>query len=112
MADYQIKFMFADATTMEETFDSTVTVMDAKQRMISNWPEGKDPVSGAEDLKLIFGGKVLDNEKSFEELKVVKGSQVIMHCQPRPPQQVREEKVLALPPPGQLGDQSRCCTIL
>mmetsp|Transcript_43543 Transcript_43543/g.102313 ORF Transcript_43543/g.102313 Transcript_43543/m.102313 type:complete len:113 (-) Transcript_43543:93-431(-) len=112
MAEYQIKFMFADATTMDESFDAGVTVLDAKQRMIANWPEGKEPVTGPEDLKLIHGGKVLDSEKSFEELKVLKGTQVIMHCQPRPPQQVKEEKVMTLPPPGQLGDQSRCCTIL
>lgn len=41
MAEYQIKFMFADATTMDESFDAGVTVLDAKQRMIANWPEGR-----------------------------------------------------------------------
>ena len=27
---------------------------------------GKDPVAGPEDLKMIHGGKVLDNTKTFE----------------------------------------------
>ena len=30
------------------------------------WGAGKDPVAGPEDLKMIHGGKVLDNTKTFE----------------------------------------------
>jgi len=33
---------------------------------IFGWGAGKDPVAGPEDLKMIHGGKVLDNTKTFE----------------------------------------------
>mmetsp|Transcript_16093 Transcript_16093/g.32218 ORF Transcript_16093/g.32218 Transcript_16093/m.32218 type:complete len:112 (+) Transcript_16093:163-498(+) len=111
MSSYNVKFMFADASTIEENFESGVTILDAKQKLIANWPSGKEPVTGPDDLKLIYGGKVLDNLKSFEEIRIPSRNQVIMHCQPRPPQPPSTEKLYTLPPPNPL-DQSRCCTIL
>ncbi|KAJ1487435.1 hypothetical protein T484DRAFT_1786563 [Baffinella frigidus] len=85
MAVYTIKFMFADATTVSETFDTGSNIHDAKLKIIAAWPAGKDPVAGPEDLKMIHGGKVLDNLKTFEDYKVPQRQQVIMHLQPTPP---------------------------
>eukprot|EP00960_Hanusia_phi_P052872 761709-Hanusia_phi.AAC.1 len=56
--EYQIKFLFADASTMEKTFNSNITVAEAKTQLIEAWPA---------------------------ELKVPMNQQVIMHLQPKPP---------------------------
>ena len=42
MAQYTVKFLFADATAIEESFPADVTVHDAKQKLISSWPQGND----------------------------------------------------------------------
>ena len=38
---YMVKFLFADASFIEESFAADITVNDAKQKLISNWPAGK-----------------------------------------------------------------------
>jgi hypothetical protein len=38
---YMVKFLFADASFLEESFAADVTVNDAKQKLISIWPAGK-----------------------------------------------------------------------
>jgi len=43
MAVYTIKFMFADATTVSETFDAGSNIHDAKLKIITAWPAGADP---------------------------------------------------------------------
>mmetsp|Transcript_2544 Transcript_2544/g.8357 ORF Transcript_2544/g.8357 Transcript_2544/m.8357 type:complete len:121 (+) Transcript_2544:412-774(+) len=43
----------------------------------------RDPVSGPDDLKLIYNGKILENNKTFEDYKVPLNNQIIMHIQPR-----------------------------
>mmetsp|Transcript_31864 Transcript_31864/g.75073 ORF Transcript_31864/g.75073 Transcript_31864/m.75073 type:complete len:116 (-) Transcript_31864:170-517(-) len=112
---YRIKFMFADAVTMEEEFGDGITILACKQALIMKWPAEKDKVGGPEDLKVIYSGKVLDNDKTFEDYKVPRGSQVIMHIQPRPPQAQPEKKAEAAPPatkpPAAGGSLNRCCTI-
>lgn len=40
---YNVKFMFADATVIEEEFAGGVTVIDAKLKLIGSWPEGEAP---------------------------------------------------------------------
>jgi hypothetical protein len=40
-AEYKVKFFFADATTIEETFSPQVTVAEAKSKLIASWPEGE-----------------------------------------------------------------------
>jgi len=66
MSEFLIKFLFADASTMEETFGPEATVGEAKMKLISNWPAGKDPVSTPDDLRMIYAGKVLENAKTFQ----------------------------------------------
>ena len=39
-ANFKVKFFFADATTIEETFPPQVTVAEAKSKLIASWPEG------------------------------------------------------------------------
>lgn len=38
---YTIKYMFADAVTMELEFEEGLTVLDAKAKLIQAWPSGK-----------------------------------------------------------------------
>ena len=38
--DFRVKFFFADAQTIEETFPPSTTVADAKNKLIASWPEG------------------------------------------------------------------------
>jgi hypothetical protein len=40
MADYKVKFLFADAVTIEQEFPGGVVVRDAKSTLIANWPAG------------------------------------------------------------------------
>mmetsp|Transcript_32527 Transcript_32527/g.73116 ORF Transcript_32527/g.73116 Transcript_32527/m.73116 type:complete len:99 (+) Transcript_32527:188-484(+) len=80
---YEIKFMFADAKTIEESFEAGSNIQSAKAKLVSNWPADRDPVSGPDDLKLIYNGKILESNKSFEDYKVPLNNQVIMHIQPR-----------------------------
>lgn len=107
-ADFKVKFFFADATTIEETFPPQVTVAEAKSKLIAAWPEGKEKINGVDELKMIFSGKLLDNTKTFAEMKVPAGTQVIMHLQPTPP----SAKIQVTPPPPKPAEVSRCCVIL
>jgi hypothetical protein len=95
---YMVKFLFADASFIEESFAADITVNDAKQKLISIWPagkkqttvvtlqilksflshlfvsisdcygliSGKDPITGPDDVRMIYAGKVLENTKSFQ----------------------------------------------
>jgi hypothetical protein len=38
---YMVKFLFADASFLEESFTADVTVNEAKQKLISIWPAGE-----------------------------------------------------------------------
>ena len=40
MTDYKVKFLFADAVTIEQEFPGGVVVRDAKSTLIANWPAG------------------------------------------------------------------------
>lgn len=104
---YMVKFLFADASFLEESFTADVSVNDAKQKLISIWPAGKDPISSPDDVRMIYAGKVLENTKSFQDYKVPLGSKVNMHLQPR--MFVKTENA---PPPDKPMEQTRCCTIL
>ena len=42
-ANFKIKFMFADAFTIEEEFPPPTTVAEAKTKLISSWPAGWAP---------------------------------------------------------------------
>jgi len=108
MAQYRVKFFFADAVTMEETFPAQVTVAEAKSALLGKWPAEKEKITGIDELKMIYGGKLLDNAKSFAELQIPTNNQVIMHLQPTPP----SAKIAVTAPPPKPAEQSRCCIIL
>ena len=36
--EFRIKFLFADAQTIEETFPAQTTVAEAKTKLIASWP--------------------------------------------------------------------------
>mmetsp|Transcript_69846 Transcript_69846/g.145644 ORF Transcript_69846/g.145644 Transcript_69846/m.145644 type:complete len:115 (+) Transcript_69846:313-657(+) len=110
--NYIIKFLFADGVSMEQEFEGTLTVVDCKKQLIAKWPEGKEPVEGPDDLKMIHAGKVLENEKTFEDYRVTRGSQVIMHLQNRPAQVQPEKKPDASTTSKKApGGSCQCCTV-
>mmetsp|Transcript_41367 Transcript_41367/g.80831 ORF Transcript_41367/g.80831 Transcript_41367/m.80831 type:complete len:112 (+) Transcript_41367:39-374(+) len=111
MTDYTIKFMFADAVTIEMTFPAGIVVRDAKVKIIASWPADKEAVGSPDDLKMIHSGKVLDNTKTFEDYKVPKGSPVVMHLQPRPAA-AQVEAAAVSPASKSHPEATRCCTIL
>uniref|UniRef100_A0A7S0W9U4 Ubiquitin-like domain-containing protein n=1 Tax=Hemiselmis tepida TaxID=464990 RepID=A0A7S0W9U4_9CRYP len=105
---FQVKFMFADAVTTESEFPEGISVLEAKTTLLQNWPAEKDPVDGPSSLRIIYGGKVLDDAKKFEDYNIPAGQKVIMHLQPKPPQ----PKVQVVETPQKQVEQTRCCTIL
>lgn len=109
-ANFKIKFMFADAFTIEEEFPPPTTVAEAKTKLISSWPaeKEKEKVNSIDELKMIHSGKLLENGKSFAELKIPTTNQVIMHIQPTP----AKSAIQVTPPPPKPAEQTRCCTIL
>ncbi len=48
---YSVKFLFADATVIEEQFPSGISVQDAKLKLISSWPAG--PISSTQATNLL-----------------------------------------------------------
>uniref|UniRef100_A0A6T8NNA2 Ubiquitin-like domain-containing protein n=1 Tax=Hemiselmis andersenii TaxID=464988 RepID=A0A6T8NNA2_HEMAN len=105
---YQVKFMFADAVTTECEFPAGVGVLEAKGKLLEAWPAEKEPVDGPASMRMIYGGKVLEDSKKFEDYKIPTGQKVIMHLQPKPPQ----PKVQVVETPQKQVEQTRCCTIL
>mmetsp|Transcript_42334 Transcript_42334/g.103404 ORF Transcript_42334/g.103404 Transcript_42334/m.103404 type:complete len:97 (+) Transcript_42334:254-544(+) len=63
---YQVKFMFADAVTTECEFPAGVGVLEAKGKLLEAWPAEKEPVDGPASMRMIYGGKVLEDSKKFE----------------------------------------------
>mmetsp|Transcript_12485 Transcript_12485/g.34324 ORF Transcript_12485/g.34324 Transcript_12485/m.34324 type:complete len:107 (-) Transcript_12485:1060-1380(-) len=86
MSEYTVKFLFADASTIQENFPLDVSVIGAKRHLAAKWPADKTPAPAAEELKMIFNGKILENTKSFADYKVPAGTLVNMHLQPTPAQ--------------------------
>lgn len=54
MAVYTIKFMFADATTVSETFDAGSNIHDAKLKIITAWPAGAGPCTATQHQPPLF----------------------------------------------------------
>mmetsp|Transcript_30137 Transcript_30137/g.58916 ORF Transcript_30137/g.58916 Transcript_30137/m.58916 type:complete len:108 (+) Transcript_30137:224-547(+) len=105
---YTVKFMFADAVTIECEFPLGVQVLEAKAKLLECWPTEKETVASAADMRMIYSGKVLEDSKKFEDYKIPTGQKVVMHLQPKPPQ----PKVQVVETPQKAADQTRCCTIL
>ncbi len=62
-SQYTVKFLFADATFLEESFAADVTVQDAKQKLITIWPAGEKRYMT--DTQLYFIIRLLPSFKSL-----------------------------------------------
>ena len=51
--DFRVKFFFADAQTIEETFPPSTTVADAKNKLIASWPEGVNLTAAREEFRAL-----------------------------------------------------------
>ncbi|KAM0914295.1 hypothetical protein ACQ4PT_011508 [Festuca glaucescens] len=110
----EVKFRLFDGTDIgPNKYDPATTVTALKEFVLSRWPQDKDIVPKTlNDVKLINAGRILENNKTLGESRVlvgeVPGGVITMHVVVRPPQSDKSEKHLSNSP-----KQNRCgCTIL
>ncbi|XP_076892255.1 membrane-anchored ubiquitin-fold protein 3-like [Bidens hawaiensis] len=71
----ELKFRIYDGTDISHSsYASSTTVSALKQKLVSEWPQGKSVVpKTVNDIKLIHLGKVLENNKTLSESGVRDG---------------------------------------
>ncbi|KAI4301352.1 hypothetical protein L6164_034640 [Bauhinia variegata] len=109
----ELKFRIYDGTDIaHNTYSSSTTVGSLKQKLVSEWPQGKTVTpKSISDVKLIHAGKVLDNNKTLADSRItfgdVPGGVITMHVVVQPP--VAKKK----PDPEDKPTINSCgCTIL
>ncbi|KVH94438.1 membrane-anchored ubiquitin-fold protein 3-like isoform X1 [Cynara cardunculus var. scolymus] len=72
----ELKFRIYDGTDIgHSSYASSTTVAALKQKLVSEWPQGKSVVpKTVNDVKLIHLGKVLENNKTLSESGVHDGA--------------------------------------
>ncbi|KAI3679003.1 hypothetical protein L6452_38308 [Arctium lappa] len=72
----ELKFRIYDGTDIgHSSYASSTTVAALKQKLVSEWPQGKSVVpKSVNDVKLIHLGKVLENNKTLSESGVHDGA--------------------------------------
>ncbi|XP_020255636.1 membrane-anchored ubiquitin-fold protein 3-like [Asparagus officinalis] len=111
----ELKFRLFDGTDIGPSkYDPSTSVGSLKQIILDQWPQGKEIAPKTiNDVKLINGGRILENNRSIAESRVpvgeLPGGVITMHVVVRPPvPDKNNEKQLANSP-----KQQRCaCTIL
>lgn len=87
----ELKFRIFDGTDIaHSTYSSSTTVGTLKQKLVSEWPQGKTVTpKSVSDLKLIHAGKVLENSKTLADSRItfgdIPGGVVTMHVVVQPP---------------------------
>ncbi|KAB1217503.1 Membrane-anchored ubiquitin-fold protein 3 [Morella rubra] len=73
-----IKFRLYDGSDMGPfRYSSASTVDTLKQRVVSDWPKGKTIVpKGANEVKLISSGKILENNKTVGQCRMPFGDNI------------------------------------
>jgi len=76
----QIRFLGPDLPEgLILPIDSTsINIGELKERALSNWPAGKE-IPQAAQLRIIFNGKEMANDKTLAESKVVENETTAMH---------------------------------
>lgn len=111
----ELKFRLFDGTDIgPNKYDPSTTVGSLKEIILDRWPVDKEIYPKTiNDVKLINGGKILENNRTIAESRVpvgeLPGVVITMHVVVRPPvSDKNNEKQLAKSP-----KQHRCaCTIL
>ncbi|KAL3849797.1 hypothetical protein ACJIZ3_011679 [Penstemon smallii] len=86
----ELKFRIYDGTDIGHgTYSSSATVASIKQRLLSEWPQGKSFMpKSVNDMKLIHAGKFLENGKTLAECRVhvddLPGGVITMHVVVQP----------------------------
>ncbi|KAK9070077.1 hypothetical protein SSX86_010476 [Deinandra increscens subsp. villosa] len=72
----ELKFRIYDGTDISHgNYASSTTVTALKQKLVSEWPQGKSVVPKTmNDIKVIHSGKVLENNKTLLESGVRDGA--------------------------------------
>ncbi|WCJ44539.1 Membrane-anchored ubiquitin-fold protein 3 [Euphorbia peplus] len=87
----ELKFRLADGTDIGPSkYSPGTTVTTLKEKIIAQWPRDKENGPRAlNDVKLINGGKILENNKTLAESRLpvndLPGSVITMHVVLRPP---------------------------
>ncbi|KAJ4832106.1 hypothetical protein Tsubulata_028053 [Turnera subulata] len=87
----ELKFRIYDGTDIAHgSYSASSTVSALKQRLVAEWPPGKTITpKRVIDLKLIHGGKILENSKTLADSTmaygVLPGEVTIMHVVVQPP---------------------------
>ncbi|KAL5703878.1 Membrane-anchored ubiquitin-fold protein 3 [Ranunculus cassubicifolius] len=110
----ELKFRLSDGTDIgPNKYNTTISVGSLKEVIVSQWPQDKqNGPKTINDVKLINGGKILENNRSLAESRVqigeVPGGVITMHVVVQPPlPDKKSEKLLAKSP------KNRClCSIL
>ncbi|KAK9067195.1 hypothetical protein SSX86_014522 [Deinandra increscens subsp. villosa] len=109
----EIKFRLIDGSDIgPKSFPVAASVASLKESILSQWPKEKDNAPRTvKDVKLISGGKILENNKTVGECRSslcdVPGGITTMHVVVSQPPQEKEMKVKSDP------KQQKCvCVIL
>ncbi|KAH7683880.1 Membrane-anchored ubiquitin-fold protein [Dioscorea alata] len=111
----ELKFRLFDGTDIgPNKYDASSTVASLKESILARWPQDKELAPKTiNDVKLINGGKILENNRTLAESRVavgeLPGGVTTMHVVIRPPlPDKNNEKQLVNAP-----KQNRCvCSIL
>ncbi|XVF21897.1 hypothetical protein REPUB_Repub12eG0128800 [Reevesia pubescens] len=71
----ELKFRIYDGTDVaHSTYASSMTVATLKQKIVAEWPQGKTVTpKSINDMKLIHAGKVLENNKTLADSRIIFG---------------------------------------
>ncbi|TYI55283.1 hypothetical protein E1A91_D11G131200v1 [Gossypium mustelinum] len=71
----ELRFRIYDGIDIAHgTYEASMTVSTLKQRIIAEWPQGKTVTpKSIHDLKLIYAGKVLENNKTLADSRITVG---------------------------------------
>ncbi|XP_062106549.1 membrane-anchored ubiquitin-fold protein 1 [Humulus lupulus] len=95
----EIKFRLTDGSDIgPKTFPTATSVATLKESILSQWPKEKDNgPRTVKDVKLISGGKILDNSRTVGDCRSplcdIPGTVTTMHVVVQPPPQEKEKKV-------------------
>ncbi|XP_074579416.1 membrane-anchored ubiquitin-fold protein 3-like [Curcuma longa] len=87
----ELKFRIFDGTDIgPNKYEPSTTVASLKEFILAQWPQGKDIAPRTiNDIKLINGGKILENNRTIAESRVpvgeLPGGVITMHVVVRPP---------------------------
>ncbi|XP_047341585.1 membrane-anchored ubiquitin-fold protein 6-like [Impatiens glandulifera] len=111
----EVKFRLADGSDIgPNQYSPTTTVGSLKEKLVAQWPKDKEnSPKNINDLKLINGGKILENNKTLAESRLpigeLPGGSITMHVVLRPPMLDKNKEKLQ----EELLKKNRCsCSIL